>query len=131
MLSFLPWRIRGFITGFLMAVNTLVLCSFLFVAAFFKFIIPLAVWRKAWEWVLIGISSFWVANNARILGLMHKIEWNVRGIENVSTKDWYLVISNHQSWVDIVVLQTIFRGKIPFLKFFLKKSLGPDLLLAL
>jgi 1-acyl-sn-glycerol-3-phosphate acyltransferase len=34
-----------------------------------------------------------------------------------------LVISNHQSWVDILVLQRIFNHKIPFLKFFLKKEL--------
>jgi 1-acyl-sn-glycerol-3-phosphate acyltransferase len=38
-------------------------------------------------------------------------------------KEWYLVICNHQSWVDIVVLQRIMHGKIPFLKFFLKKEL--------
>jgi 1-acyl-sn-glycerol-3-phosphate acyltransferase len=34
-----------------------------------------------------------------------------------------LVTSNHQSWVDILVLQRIFNHKIPFLKFFLKKEL--------
>lgn len=33
------------------------------------------------------------------------------------------MISNHQSWVDILVLQRIFNRKIPFLKFFLKKEL--------
>jgi 1-acyl-sn-glycerol-3-phosphate acyltransferase len=34
-----------------------------------------------------------------------------------------MVLSNHQSWVDILVLQRIFHRKIPFLKFFLKKEL--------
>ena len=34
-----------------------------------------------------------------------------------------MVVANHQSWVDILVLQTIFYRKIPFLKFFLKKEL--------
>lgn len=47
----------------------------------------------------------------------------VTGDLNLSKKDWYLVISNHQSWVDIVVLQRVFNGKIPFLKFFLKEQL--------
>ena len=123
MLSFLPWRLRGFITGLLMGINTFILCNILFAAAILKFIIPVNFWRKAWEWILIGIASFWVNNNALILQLMHKIEWNVTGIEDVSVKDWYLVISNHQSWADIIVLQTVLRGKIPFLKFFLKKEL--------
>ena len=34
-----------------------------------------------------------------------------------------MVVANHQSWLDILVLQKIFHGKIPFLKFFLKKEL--------
>jgi 1-acyl-sn-glycerol-3-phosphate acyltransferase len=123
MLHFLPWRLRGFITAVLMGTNTVVLCNLLFVAAFFKLLIPLSAWRRFCEWILIGISSFWVNNNALILRLMHRIEWNIQGIENVSLREWYLVISNHQSWVDIIVLQTIFQGKIPFLKFFLKKEL--------
>jgi len=37
--------------------------------------------------------------------------------------DWYLVLSNHQTWVDIIVLQKVFNRKIPFLKFFIKKEL--------
>ncbi|MFH2065568.1 MAG: acyltransferase [Pseudomonadota bacterium] len=123
MLHFLPWRVRGFIAAVLMGINTVVLCSVLLIVAFFKFVIPLAVWQRACEWMLIGIASFWVNNNALVLKLMHRIEWKVGGIENVSEKEWYLVISNHQSWADIIVLQTIFRGKIPFLKFFLKKEL--------
>jgi len=36
---------------------------------------------------------------------------------------WYLVIANHRSWVDILVLQHVFNRRIPFLKFFLKKEL--------
>ncbi len=31
--------------------------------------------------------------------------------------------SNHRSWVDILVLQSIFNRRIPFLKFFLKRQL--------
>ena len=47
----------------------------------------------------------------------------MRGLENVRPDQWYLVISNHQSWVDIPVLQTVFHKQIPFLKFFLKQQL--------
>lgn len=38
-------------------------------------------------------------------------------------KAWYLVISNHQSWVDILILQRLFSGKIPYFKCFLKQEL--------
>jgi len=34
-----------------------------------------------------------------------------------------MVLSNHQSWVDIVALQMIFNRRIPILKFFIKQEL--------
>jgi len=36
---------------------------------------------------------------------------------------WYLVLSNHQSWADIVVLQFILNNRIPYFRFFLKQEL--------
>ena len=35
----------------------------------------------------------------------------------------YLVLANHQSWVDILVLQKVFNRRIPLLRFFLKRQL--------
>ena len=50
-------------------------------------------------------------------------QWDVQGVDSLHPRGWYLVSSNHQSWVDILVLQRIFHGHIPFLKFFLKQEL--------
>jgi 1-acyl-sn-glycerol-3-phosphate acyltransferase len=50
-------------------------------------------------------------------------DWDVQGLEGLDPRGWYLVSPNHQSWVDILVLQRIFHGRIPFLKFFLKQEL--------
>jgi 1-acyl-sn-glycerol-3-phosphate acyltransferase len=47
----------------------------------------------------------------------------VQGLDGLDPRGWYLVSSNHQSWVDILVLQRVFHGRIPFLKFFLKREL--------
>ena len=41
----------------------------------------------------------------------------------LSPQEWYMVLANHQSWVDILILHRVFNNKIPFLKFFLKKEL--------
>ncbi len=46
-----------------------------------------------------------------------------QGLEGLRRKGWYLVSSNHQSWVDILVLQKVFHRRVPFLKFFLKRQL--------
>jgi 1-acyl-sn-glycerol-3-phosphate acyltransferase len=47
----------------------------------------------------------------------------VTGADAFKRKGWYLVSSNHQSWVDILVLQRTFNGRIPLLKFFIKHEL--------
>jgi 1-acyl-sn-glycerol-3-phosphate acyltransferase len=45
------------------------------------------------------------------------------GFEALRDDGHYLVLANHQSWVDIVVLQTVLNRRIPFLRFFLKSEL--------
>jgi 1-acyl-sn-glycerol-3-phosphate acyltransferase len=42
---------------------------------------------------------------------------------NLDPRGHYLVLANHQSWVDIPVLQAIFNRRIPLLRFFLKSQL--------
>ncbi|MBW1898503.1 MAG: acyltransferase [Deltaproteobacteria bacterium] len=123
MLSFLPGIIRGILALIMVTLNIMVLCTTLFFIAFLKLIIPFKFWRKLCDTTLIFISTTWVRNNALITKLMHRINWEVEGVETLDKNEWYIVISNHQTWVDIPVLQTIFLGRIPFLKFFLKKEL--------
>ena len=43
--------------------------------------------------------------------------------EGLKQDGWYLLLPNHQSWVDIVLLFNVFHRRIPFLKFFLKYEL--------
>ena len=43
--------------------------------------------------------------------------------DGLSKANWYLVIVNHQTWVDVIALQTALNRRIPFLKFFVKQQL--------
>jgi 1-acyl-sn-glycerol-3-phosphate acyltransferase len=54
---------------------------------------------------------------------MTPTQWDIDVPANLNPQASYLVISNHRSWTDIFVLQHVFKGRIPFLKFFLKKEL--------
>ena len=67
----------------------------------------------------------WVGGTKKIASLLNlstlKIEYDDTTI--FDTRNWYIVICNHQSWADILILQSIFWGKIPPLKFFAKKQL--------
>ena len=73
--------------------------------------------------MLIKLAEGWVTCNSAWMSLTQKTHWDVQGLSKLNKDGWYLVSANHQSWVDILVLQHTFNGKIPLLKFFLKQEL--------
>lgn len=105
-----------------MFVNTLVMVLPLYVLALLK-LIPVEPLRVLLSRGLVVIAETWIGINNIIIALFSSIRWQVEGLEGLSKKQWYFVISNHQSWSDILVLQRTFNRRIPFLKFFLKQEL--------
>lgn len=123
MLDFLPAFIRVPLGLFVLATNTVLHCSLLFAFALLKFLLPVHAIRTVLSRILILIAESWIAVNGFSFWLLTKIDWQVEGIQALRYEGWYLVLSNHQSWVDIPVLQKTFNKRIPFLKFFLKQQL--------
>lgn len=124
MLSHLPAPLRGAVTGFVLGLNTLLVAASLVLPALLKLLVPGAGVQRAADRALNGLASTWVAiNNAWITAVRPAARWDVQGVQGLHPRGWYLVSSNHQTWVDILVLQRIFHGHIPFLKFFLKQEL--------
>lgn len=123
MIKSLRYNITGAVTVILLVANTLFWACFLYPVVALKLIFPFRAARRFFNFVLDRIAQTWIRCNNAGLWLTRRITWRVFGTENLSTKKWYLVISNHQSWTDIVVLQKVLNGKTPFIKFFLKKEL--------
>ncbi|KPA19624.1 acyltransferase [Candidatus Magnetomorum sp. HK-1] len=123
MLRFLPGPVKGVFSLILYFFNTVFCFSFIFPLSLIKLIIPIPLIRKWCNIYLDKLATLWISINGWNIKLTKKINWHVTGLDTLDTKNWYLVVSNHQSWVDILVLQKIFNHKIPFLKFFLKKEL--------
>ena len=120
----LPDALRGVLTGLALGLNTVLVTSSLMLPALIKLLVPVPAVRRAADRALAALASTWVAiNNAWIGAGRAATGWDVQGVESLHLRGWYLVASNHQSWVDILVLQRIFHGHIPFLKFFLKREL--------
>lgn len=113
----------GSISVLLLISNTLFWSCFLFSVTFLKVIFQVKPLIKVFNILLDGIAQTWIACNNLALAATRRISWQVEGLENLKMDKWYLVLANHQSWTDIVVLQKIFHKKIPFIKFFLKKEL--------
>ncbi|MDI9243915.1 acyltransferase [Marinobacter sp. CHS3-4] len=123
MLSFLPAPVIGVLNSILLGLNTIFWCLLLYIPAVFKLIIPHTGFRVLCTRLIIWISESWVACNTGWMKLTHGTQWQVEGDEKLKRESWYLVLSNHQSWVDIFAMQRVFNRRAPFLKFFLKQQL--------
>jgi 1-acyl-sn-glycerol-3-phosphate acyltransferase len=123
-LAFLPSWMLGPLVFLLFVGNTVLWSVPLYFLALLKVILPFRGWRRAWTLAITSIAETWTTFNNWGLSLTQRIHWDVRGVEGLTRKGWYLVSCNHRSWVDIVVLQRIFNRRIPFPKFFLKRSLA-------
>ena len=115
--------VRGSITLLLMTISTLVLTSAVIVLAIGKFLAPPGAALNFVRRVLSGIAELWASINNFLLSLSRKTRWDVEIPPALDRKGCYLVNSNHQSWVDILVLQRCFNRRLPLLRFFLKSEL--------
>jgi 1-acyl-sn-glycerol-3-phosphate acyltransferase len=115
--------LRGVLCFALIFLNSALCCMPLLVLAFVKLVLPFRAARRGLSRALTVIAETWIAVNTAILSLTQRIRWDVRGLDGLEPRAWYLVIANHQSWVDILALQAVCNRRIPFLKFFLKKQL--------
>ena len=115
--------LRGLVLMTLFIANTFVVGVPIVIISLFKVVVPIAAFRRWIGAVLMRLAEAWVAINAVLVRLTQRIDWRVSGLEGLQRDGWYLVIANHRSWVDILVLQTVFSRRIPFLKFFIKDSL--------
>ena len=123
MLNFLPPVLLGVVATLLMALNALFWVPILLLVSLIKLIIPLKKVRLLIDPVLLRIAEAWISGNSAWMALTQRTVWDVQGLEGLNPRSWYLVNCNHQSWVDILVLQHLLNRRIPLLKFFLKQQL--------
>lgn len=95
----------------------------LLLVALVKALLPFPRVRLACNAVLTGIAENWIAINTFLLDRFGGVRFDVAGTAGLRVDGHYLVLANHQSWVDIVVLQKVFNRRIPLLRFFLKRQL--------
>ena len=114
--------LTGCLVTLLLLCNTLILFGPLMLFALLKLISPGRL-RDYNSWAVMWIAETWSEIDKRIFALCLPTRWDIRGADNLSRTTSYLVISNHQSWVDIPALMQGLNRRTPFFKFFLKKEL--------
>jgi len=113
---------RAAISLTLMWINTMVLCLPIYVVAILRVLSPNSM-KPLWTRLAMASAEMWISINNLILDSLQRLNIEVVGEPTLEPKTWYLVIANHQSWTDIVILQRVFNRKIPMLKFFIKQQL--------
>ncbi len=121
--SFFPAPVRGILSLAGYGMNTLFWGAPIFAIALIKRLLPGGSWRRTCDRLQNSLADGWIAVNIANQRLFSRTRIVLTMPENLDRRGWYLVMANHRSWVDILVLQRIFYGKIPFLKFFLKREL--------
>ncbi len=118
-LSFL----RGTFASAILLMNTVLWFLPILFLGLIKLLVPLAGAQRIIGRGLVWCAENWVRVNGLLFDLLTNTHWRISGVEGLRRDEWYLVAANHQAWVDIPVLQYVFSGRIPFLKFFIKKQL--------
>ena len=114
----LPWIAALIVLG-----STLLHVPVLLLAALAKALVRVRAWQPALDRVLVAIAESWIGFNSRLIDLFTATRFEVEGLETLQRRGHYLVLANHQSWVDIPVLQKVLNRRIPLLRFFLKSQL--------
>ena len=115
--------LTGLCAALLLALNTIVCCTPLFIVSLIKLCLPFAAAQRLTDETMRHIHEAWISNNKAWMNLLGGIHWKVEGLQGLDYQHSYLVTSNHQSWVDILVLQYVLNRRIRPLKFFLKREL--------
>ena len=117
----LPLRIA--LIFLLIALSTVLHVVPLLLIAVIKALLPFQALRQASNPLLTGIAESWIGVNSWMLARLTDTRVVVQGDGALDKTGHYLVIANHQSWVDILILQFVFNRRIPLLRFFLKRQL--------
>lgn len=117
--------VKGVLAFAYIVVNTVIWCTAIYLLAIPRFLLPGRELRGAVVSLMGRCADGWVACNRLMLGALGivRIERRIDTAEPLDRRRWYLVVSNHQTWADILILQDTFVNRIPTLKFFNKRVL--------
>ena len=116
--------LRGVLASISIALTTVGVCCVLLIW-YLQFALTPVSRKGAIRQKMDRIILWWTKSNRWMIKRLKltepQIHW--QGREHLSPEQWYLVVCNHQTWADILLLQTYLLDDIPPLKFFTKSQL--------
>jgi 1-acyl-sn-glycerol-3-phosphate acyltransferase len=116
--------IKGYTAALFIGANTAAACIPLFAMGLLRLLTWGSGHHTLSRW-MDGIIDYWVSSNRLLMAALGlcKVELKLPTNAQLSRDEWYMVISNHQTWTDILLLQTSLRPHLPPIKFFTKQQL--------
>ena len=115
--------LKGSLSAVFIALNTVAVCALLYPMALIRLLLA-GTWRNALTRRMDIIIDTWVSANNGLIRALRLIDIDVDWPSEPLRRDrWYMVVSNHQTWTDIIMLQSTLRSALPPLKFFTKSEL--------
>lgn len=115
--------LTGALVVLAVSLNTVVATVMVFILAVIKFLSPRGRARNAVTHWLSLVGEYWVSFNSFMVRVIGSVNWDIQIDEGIRPDGRYLVFCNHQSWVDILVLQHVLNRRAPFMRFLLKQEL--------
>jgi len=107
----------------LVSLNCVIHISPLLLIALVKFIVQRTPARAVCDRMLMAIANSWIRVNSWMFDNLTDTKLSITGQPEAMMQGHYMVLSNHQSWIDIPVLQKVLMYRVPFLRFFIKSQL--------
>jgi 1-acyl-sn-glycerol-3-phosphate acyltransferase len=105
--------IAGMVGAFLLFIPLMVL----------KALLPVPALRRACTELMFAIVRQWGAYNRLACRVLYPVQWDVEVRGGFVPGASYLLVCNHQSWIDILLLVEQLARRMPPLCFFLKREL--------
>ena len=115
--------LRVFGATLLLTLNSVFHITPLLVIALAKAVLRFGPVQAVCDRWLMAIAASWIDVNSWMMNHLTSLRIHVEGLPEPMPDGHFMVLCNHQSWVDIPVLQHLFNRRLPFLRFFLKSQL--------
>ncbi|MCC2617859.1 acyltransferase [Aestuariibacter halophilus] len=123
MLSFLP-AILIFPLHMLLQVANLALWGGLIILlGLVKVVLPIPALHNLLNPLMNRMMLCFGVCSVALIKLTNRVEWDCTIKGELSKDNWYLMMPNHLSWLDIILLIELAANRFPAPKFFLKKEL--------
>ncbi|WP_340679473.1 acyltransferase [Paraglaciecola sp.] len=123
MFSFLPIVVLLPLHLLLQIANLIFWATLIIVIGLIKFLLPFTRFVHPINLVLNFMLFAFSKISMKMIKLTNKVEFDYEVDGHLSKNDWYLMMPNHLSWLDIAILTEFAADRIPAPKFFLKKEL--------